>query len=257
MVTQIFTHDLRLFIFVPNARCQITFANIFASGYPHSGVTLHRVTSVQRSQGDGEEQAPPPSISTTITSTNNVMKTANHLSQNLTPIQTKSSWISTADGAESAVSVQEVTREDSPFPEGRAEYKDNKEASSNILPKVVDIAHKLTKVSVTATPDSSLLNVPPKDLSKKNIIPLHPKNVSSVNKKFPSSRHKRNEPKFVPYEPYKACVKPIVSKKSIKSEKCQKEKKKEDTVRLLPGHQEKDKDENSQKNAEKVRTVLY
>lgn len=220
-------------------------------------MTLHRVTSGQRSQGDGEEQARPPSISTTITSTNNVMNTANHLSQNLSTIQTKSNWISTADGAESVVSLQEVAREDSPFPEGRVEYVDNKEASSNILPKVADIAHKLTKVSVTATPDSSLLNVPPKDLSEKNIIPLYPKNVTSFDKKFPSSRHKRNEPKFVPYEPYKACVKPIISKKSIKLEKCQKEKQKEETGRLLPEQQEEDKDENNQKNAEKVSTVQY
>lgn len=215
------------------------------------------MTSGQRSQGDGEEQAPPPSTSTTITSTNNIINTGNHLSQNPTSIQTKSSWISAADGAESVASLQEVAREDSPFPERRAEYEDKKEESSNILPKVVDIAHKLTKVSVTATPDSSILNVPPKDFIKKNIILLHPKNVTSFDKKFPSSRHKRNEPKFVPYEPYKACVKPIISKKSIKLEKCQKEKPKEETGRLLPEQQEEDKNEDNQKNAEKVSTVHY
>ena len=91
------------------------------------------------------------------------------------------------------------------------------------LPKIEDIAQKLTKVSIMSSPDSHLLNTPPKDISTKISCRLHPqiltKGVTHISRERTMDLHsqKRKEPRFIPYEPYKGCVKPIDCKKSKKS----------------------------------------
>ncbi|KAK3895889.1 hypothetical protein Pcinc_000497 [Petrolisthes cinctipes] len=211
-----------------------------------------------------------PSVSTTTAPPVSTTNTGAHLPHPHTPVPpSKTGWMDMADGAESVSSVQEIPRHALTSPlltEKRRRNHDGDITSPSPppphhhspLPKVLDIAYKLTKVSVTTTPDSNLLNVPPKDLSSKNIIPLYPyKNRSSFSdKKFSTSRPKRKEPKFVPYEPYKACVKPIIITKNKKIQKCPKEKKKGKTDRLIRECKEMDNDGDNMKNAEKVSIMV-
>ncbi|RXG71218.1 Golgin-45 [Armadillidium vulgare] len=80
------------------------------------------------------------------------------------------------------------------------------------LPSISNIAQKLDKVSLLSVPDPLILSAPPSDIDCKPKILLRPVEGYLPERK-PSSFNKRREPKFVPYEPYKGCVKPIVGKK--------------------------------------------
>lgn len=99
------------------------------------------------------------------------------------------------------------------------------EPVENNLPEIMEIASKLTKVSIMSSPDSQLLNTAPKDLNMKKMILLHPKSVPSSLTHTGSSRSRlpaagrsngKKDPRFVPYEPYKGCVKPILVRKKKK-----------------------------------------
>ncbi|KAK4320314.1 hypothetical protein Pmani_008820 [Petrolisthes manimaculis] len=255
--------------------------------YPNKSVTLHRVTTmtVQRSQGDGEEQTTPPPLP----------PPPPPLPLPLPPsVTATTTGADLPDGAESVSTVKEIPRqaltlpkEDTPLPKEvtplpkevsplpKEDTPLPKEVTAlpkevtplpkevSPLPKVLDIAYKLTKVSVTTKPDSDLLNVPPKNfLCGQNIIPLYPykkkeRSGSGGDKVFATARPKRREPKFVPYEPYKACVKPILmTTRSKKIQKCPKEKKKEITDKPIGECKEMDNDGDSMKNAEKVSVMV-
>lgn len=187
--------------------------------YPVQGVTLHRAAAGQRSQGDGEEQAPVPSPQS--------QESAKILQSSAKPKDTNrktSKEILCNDGVVNKI-LLENTELASTVKLGKEYNPDVKQPSNKLLPEVVDIAHKLTKVSIMSSPDTYLLNTPPKDLHTKKIIPLAPKaqNSSSLHcaKEGTSSVYskRRKDPKFVPYEPYKGCVKPILTKKRKKSNK--------------------------------------
>ena len=84
------------------------------------------------------------------------------------------------------------------------------------------IAQKLDKVCVLTLPDAHLINEP-KTLDPKIKIQLFPsnKNKFSYMRSLSSTRNsnsykKRKDPKFIPYEPYKGCVKPIFKKNNKK-----------------------------------------
>lgn len=89
----------------------------------------------------------------------------------------------------------------------------NKALQVNVeLPSISNIAQKLDKVSLLSVPDPLILSAPPADIDSKPKILLRPVEGYLPERK-PSSLNRRKEPKFVPYEPYKGCVKPIVGKK--------------------------------------------
>lgn len=182
-------------------------------------MTLHRVAVGQRSQGDGEEQAPVPTsqsqesakvpLQSSTKPKNTTRKTSKEVLCNI--------------GAVNKV-LLENTELESTLALGK-ECTPNKQSSDNLLPEVVDIACKLTKVSIMSSPDTHLLNAPPKDLHTKKIIPITPKTQNSSSFQYSRERtsnvytQRRKDPKFVPYEPYKGCVKPILTKKIRKSSK--------------------------------------
>ncbi|XP_042217616.1 golgin-45-like isoform X2 [Homarus americanus] len=181
--------------------------------YPVQGVTLHRVAAGQRSQGDGEEQTPVPS-SQTQESTKTLLPSSVK-PQN--PSRKTSREVIDTDGDIHKNKLENTAQL------GKESTTHNvKQTSNKLLPEIADIAHKLTKVSIMSSPDSYLLNAPPKDLHTKKIIRLTPKTKNSSL--FLSAREKtssvslysqkRKDPKFVPYEPYKGCVRPILKKKS-------------------------------------------
>lgn len=183
--------------------------------YPVPGVTLHRVGSGLRSQGDGEEQAPP--------NTQASPETTKPLMQ-ASPKPPK--------GSREARREKEHLRDDKekhedkctkldPLPPMAQDEGSNKPVQTN-LPEIIEIASKLTKVSIMSSPDSQLLNAAPKDLDAKKKIMLIPKAATSGisgSTRTPAagarSRGKR-DPRFVPFEPYKGCVKPIQLRKKKK-----------------------------------------
>lgn len=76
------------------------------------------------------------------------------------------------------------------------------------LPTISNVAQKLNKVSLFTVPD--ILSSPPEDFSNKTKILLHPNEKFIKKKKAFSLAGKDKEPKFVPYEPYKGCIKPLM-----------------------------------------------
>nr|XP_045584111.1 uncharacterized protein LOC123746564 isoform X1 [Procambarus clarkii] len=183
--------------------------------YPVQGVTLHRVAAGQRSRGDGEEQEPASSpqlqeSGKACTKSKNGYKKINKDIHNVEAVHKLK---------------LDNTELESPVIARKDRVHTIKQTSENYLPEVADIAQKLTKVSIMSCPDTNLLNLPPKDLYTKKIIPVIPRtqNMSSFlctreRNSYVYSK-KRKEPKFVPYEPYKGCVKPILNKKNKKGSK--------------------------------------
>lgn len=188
--------------------------------YPVPGVTLHRVGSGLRSQGDGEEQAPPNTQASPETT------------KSLMQASPKSPKGSREARQEKEKMKEEKEKKDKctkldPLPpmiqdEGGS-MASNKPVQNN-LPEIIEIASKLTKVSIMSSPDSQLLNAAPKDLDAKKKILLIPKattrlGISGGSTRTPAagarSRGKR-DPRFVPFEPYKGCVKPIQLRKKKK-----------------------------------------
>ena len=194
-------------------------------------MTLHRVASGQRSQGDGEEQAPP----NTLTSPETVkilMQTPTNPQKGLREVRHDKDNMKD-DEEEGKEEDNSITHLDTLPPTlqdqgggGRGgSVRDNKPVQTN-LPEIMEIATKLTKVSIMASPDSHLLNAAPKDLHTKRKIYLIPKAVvgsssgGSIRTPAAGGRSKgKRDPRFVPYEPYKGCVKPIQQRKKKKKKK--------------------------------------
>lgn len=184
--------------------------------YPVQGVTLHRVAAGQRSQGDGEEQA--------LISSPQLQESGKILLQSSTKskITHKKTIKEIIHNVEAVHKLKEdVELENSVMlPVLGKETSHNIKRTNKYLPEVADIALKLTKVSIMSAPDTYLLNTPPKNLNKERIIPLIPRSQSTGSLSCTRERasniysKKRKDPKFVPYEPYKGCVKPILSKKN-------------------------------------------
>lgn len=183
-----------------------------------AGVTLHRVTAGQRSQGDGEEQASPNAQACVETPKDSMQASPKP------PEGSKVQWEDeTTKGdrkeREAHSPIQTIVQDKA------ANTGDNEQIGSN-LPEIMEIASKLTKVSIMSSPDSQLLNAAPKDLDTKKKILLHPKAASSSVSQITSSSSSRmpavgrskgkRDPRFVPYEPYKGCVKPILLRKKKK-----------------------------------------
>ncbi|KAG0693514.1 Golgin-45 [Chionoecetes opilio] len=189
--------------------------------YPVPGVTLHRAAAGQRSQGDGEEQTPAPSHASPET-TKVLMQASPKPPKALKEVRHEKEKVK--------VEERDEDKGTKPVPvppriqdQGHS-YGNNKSVQDN-LPEIMEIASKLTKVSIMSTPDSQLLNAAPKDLNTKKKILLHPKLVTPVAAgRGGSSRTAaagarlkgKRDPRFVPYEPYKGCVKPIQPKKKKK-----------------------------------------
>lgn len=186
---------------------------------PLAGVTLHRVTSGQRSQGDGEEQAPPnPQAST---ETPKVFMQASPNPAKGSKVQWKDETAQKEDRKEREqhAPVQTAVQD-------QVSSVGDSEPIKNNLPEIMEIATKLTKVSIMSSPDSQLLNAAPKDLDMKKKIILLPKTVppktsnittTSSSRTPAAGRSKgKRDPRFVPYEPYKGCVKPILLRKKKK-----------------------------------------
>ncbi|XP_064081646.1 golgin-45-like isoform X1 [Macrobrachium nipponense] len=179
--------------------------------YPVEGLTLHRVAVGQRSQGDGEEQAAPSTPSLQETTSTHVRELC--ASEKTTPeISSPSEKCENVSLNENAIVSK--TRLSSDKSAGEKPQKDK------TLPSIQDIAQKLTKVSIMSSPDCHLLNTPPKDVNAKISYRLHPqlltKSSAPIHKDGSPNFHnqKRKEPRFIPYEPYKGCVKPIDCKKT-------------------------------------------
>ncbi|KAK7086768.1 Blzf1p [Halocaridina rubra] len=166
--------------------------------YPVEGVTLHRVAVGQRSQGDGEEQAGPiPPVIQDVADID-----GKHYKPELIAKDLLGSF------------PEKFESSDGPLLK--------KESSNKSLPNIDDIAQKLTKVSIMSSPDSHLLNTPPLDIVTKTTYRLHPKHMTKSpiqatwNTSLNLQSQKRKEPRFIPYEPYKGCVRPIANKKGKK-----------------------------------------
>ncbi|XP_068224830.1 golgin-45 [Palaemon carinicauda] len=218
--------------------------------YPVEGLTLHRVAVGQRSQGDGEEQASPSTSSLQETSSKHVRELC--ALEEVTPeIRNLQEKFENTSLEENTIVVKDGLKSDKSLYEKPC--KDNK------LPKIQDIAQKLTKVSIMSSPDSHLLNTPPKDVNVKISYRLHPqlltKSSTTPDKKDGSpnfQNHKRKEPRFIPYEPYKGCVKPIDCRKG-------KNKSKVGNLPEAPTHQNKTPPElieSDKKNSVKMNIVV-
>ncbi|XP_076061760.1 uncharacterized protein LOC143037434 isoform X2 [Oratosquilla oratoria] len=190
--------------------------------YPVPGVTLQRCAAVQRSAGDGEEQAPVSVLQDAI-----LLRVPQNAATKKTKTKvTKMDYVN--ERKNSTKSSDRESDKDSvtkkcASPPSLPELKGVKKSSSvPSLPEVKMVANKLTKVPLFTSPDMALLNVPPKDLSSKKIIPLTAKKqiiTSPIDNKTVSlqtSVSSNEEPKFIPYEPYRGCVKPIFKRKKSK-----------------------------------------
>lgn len=187
--------------------------------YPVQGVTLHRVAAGKRSQGDGQEQVEAPSSL--------VCETGNSVSGETAKQKPTLHTVEEKAKTEGKPLDRKTKSEPKLSLGGKKEGGGPRRlVSEKYLPEVADIAHKLTKVSVMSTPDTHLLNTPPKDMQTKRMIPVLPSSPSggvaaalcAAAREGSTSLYtqKRKEPKFVPYEPYKGCVKPIFTKKKTK-----------------------------------------
>ena len=93
------------------------------------------------------------------------------------------------------------------------------------IPEIEKIAQRLNKISLLSPPDPKVLNVFPESIETSVKVQLHPiksKNVNGIKNSQVTSlnkncRRSRKDPKFVPYEPYKGCVKPIFKENNLKS----------------------------------------
>ncbi|XP_045137406.1 uncharacterized abhydrolase domain-containing protein DDB_G0269086-like isoform X2 [Portunus trituberculatus] len=185
--------------------------------YPVPGVTLHRVGSGLRSQGDGEEQASPNTQASSETTKSLVQASPKPLKGSREARREKEKMKEEKEKEEDKCT--KLDHLPSMIQDEGGSMRANKPVQNN-LPEIIEIASKLTKVSIMSSPDSQLLNAAPKDLDAKKKILLIPKATSSLGStRTPAagarSRGKR-DPRFVPFEPYKGCVKPIQLRKKKK-----------------------------------------
>ncbi|CAL4214265.1 unnamed protein product, partial [Meganyctiphanes norvegica] len=193
-----------------------------------SGLTLQRIAVPQRSQGDGEEQeAPPPTMGPDATGISTPTQTKDlSTQQKVTPKSIKKVY-SEKYYERTKSESEDVSSEKTPKAADKKSSHSEK-SKSHKVPEVHEIASKLSRASIMSTPDDVFLNTPSNIGSKKmfqitpkallNTPQAHktPSHSSWTSKSDTISTHKEKEPKFVPYEPYKGCVKPIYKNKKTK-----------------------------------------